>query len=100
MHLSRRGQNIFIYHASIRTVTLNNNQHYPRLLLSQLTVTSAGHRTDARVQQEWINQESEKLNMSSKLNKVMLETSRTSTCWQNLRLIMSTKPAKELNEFD
>lgn len=97
MHLSRRGQNIFIYRASIRTVTLNNNHHYPRLLLSQLTVTLAGRRTDVRVQQQWINQESKKLNMSAKLNKVKLETSRTSTCWQNLRLIMSTKPTKELN---
>lgn len=70
MHLSRRGQNIFIYHASIRTVTLNNNHHYPRLLLSQLTVTLAGRRTDVRVQQERINQESKKLNMSAKINKV------------------------------
>lgn len=70
MHLSRRGQNIFIYRASIRTVTLNNNHHYPRLLLSQLTVTLAGRRTDVRVQQQWINQESKKLNMSAKLNKV------------------------------
>lgn len=67
MHLSRRGQNIFIYRASIRTVTLNNNHHYPRLLLSQLTVTLAGRRTDVRVQQQWINQESKKLNMSAKL---------------------------------